>query len=374
MDKMLGCVAQVVSVSDIPTKLCFYLWIFLGMISIFLASYFIVNKISDLTECELRVWLTDKQQRDEENNQTSNVRKKEIPQRRKQFNILMIITVFLFGLISVPNAFVCLFAAHLYYPVATVDYATLCNNGYFYLLTDRYALFCFAIFDLCYVLVLAVYFFRLVLVLHGSMFEMETFNKYISYVSWVIMVVLCVIKYIAFYYYNYGLTWVCWLFFTVIFMFQSIYLLRLFRKKLLGVARLGVGNHAAGGCQSTGTTIAIFGVVRRCTILAYCGFCTTMLVIVYLFADVVVDIKGHNNIINQRILLIYSTLLVVDNCINILCISLQFEYKLNKFMYNSICLKIEQKLNVTQQVNNQMNLQSELQSDTRSPTISVSQL
>ena len=153
---------------------------------------------------------------------------------RMKFLRLMISTCFMLSTCALLKIINFLFVMQIFHPKKSIDYRTFCgDNGEFYTYATQYVSIVTFIWNIQYVLILTVYYQRLLLIFKDSMFGINKCEK----ITFTLLAILGLIDLVVMGYFEYSslnnleIYTTCWNIFLAIYFILSIYLVFLLRKQ-----------------------------------------------------------------------------------------------------------------------------------------------
>ena len=265
-----------------------------------------------------------------ENRQPNNVKRRK---KVQYFHSMLIFTTMLLAIHSYPSFIVELLYIHVNIPNSSIEYSSVCSN--LNLENIWYVMYFIGAIMGCIanLLTIAVYYFRLILILDGSIYQISQ-NKHNVFVGLLICCGICI---------TIGLTLLVLEQIELLQIFVALFLLLYFilifhlcfllKHQLLLLIKMFENTENIGDDSNHNKSAGLVTFTKRLTILVYVTMISTVayFIVVALFAAFV-----------DRVLwgqLIIATLGPLDGVINRACMALQFYFF--DGIYNKTCKKCE---------------------------------
>ena len=260
------------------------------------------------------------------------------------FHVLMAVTVFLTAAATITLAIMGLQYVHIIYPDERIDYSHICDKHDFSFYEIWHFIFPFGSFliDITYVLLLVIYYLRLIIIFQGSLYEIPNSKKYIFVISIIVTLIAmcCVVLFEIIDIFRAAATsYMIFLIFYTITAFHLCYVL----KRQFGYLINPCLKNESQKCKA----LRFVKIMKKFTILICVALFFTLFNFFFYFIwfGILYNFAFDPN--NNGVFLAWFLSLLIDNNVNILCIGAQFEY--NSFFYHLCCQKYEN-LKILQQI------------------------
>ena len=270
---------------------------------------------------------------------------------RTLFDILTISVITIISIASITLTIMGLFYVHFVHPHSNIDYENICSKYNIKFWDIWWFVWPFGSFinNFGYVLLLYTYYYRLILIFKGSLFEISKNTKIllIIFITITFLIDICIIVSMILKDLDYAATF--WLIFLISYSITSLYLCYILKTqftlllKFSTTSKLGNNMNSNININSNSTRTRkmeeIKSTMKRFTILIYFAICVTfwnfLFYLIFFVFFHKIDVFNNSNLA----LLLFFFVLLIDSNVNIISICSQFQFY--SIYYNLICKRFE---------------------------------